>query len=63
MVGATASVYKSVEPWSVVGDNPCKIIKMKKLININSKGVIFGYLSLENHANVVLFNKEWRAVA
>ena len=36
---------------------------MKKLININSKGVIFGYLSRENHANVVLFNKEWRAVA
>ena len=63
VVGATASVYKSVEPWSVVGDNPCKIIKMKKLININSKGVIFGYLSRENHANVVLFNKEWRAVA
>ena len=62
VVGATASVYKSVEPWSVVGGNPCKI-KMKKLININSKGVIFGYLSRENHANVVLFNKEWRAVA
>lgn len=36
VVGATASVYKSVEPWSVVGGNPCKIIKMRKLININS---------------------------
>ena len=38
VVGATASVYKSVEPWSVVGGNPCKIIKMRKLINIKSGG-------------------------
>ena len=63
VVGATASVYKSVEPWSVVGGNPCKIIKMRKLININSEGVIFRDLSHESHAAVVLFNKEWRAVA
>lgn len=63
VVGATASVYKSVEPWSVVGGNPCKIIKMRKLININSGGVIFRDLSHERHAAVVLFNKEWRAVA
>lgn len=63
VVGATASVYKSVEPWSVVGGNPCKIIKMRKLININSGGVIFRDLSHESHAAVVLFNKEWRAVA
>ena len=38
VVGATASVYKSVEPWSVVGGNPCKIIKMRKLTNIKSGG-------------------------
>ena len=63
VVGATASVYKSVEPWSVVDGNPCKIIKMRKLININSGGVIFRDLSHESHAAVVLFNKEWRAVA
>ena len=63
VVGATASVYKSVEPWSVVGGNPCKIIKMRKLINVNSGGVIFRDLSHESHAAVVLFNKEWRAVA
>lgn len=63
VVGATASVYKSVEPWSVVGGNPCKIIKMRKLININSGGVIFRDLSHESHAAGVLFNKEWRAVA
>ena len=63
VVGATASVYKSVEPWSVVGGNPCNIIKMRKLININSGGVIFRDLSHESHAAVVLFNKEWRAVA
>ena len=63
VVGATASVYKSVEPWSVVGGNPCKIIKMRKLTNIKSGGVIFRDLSHESHAAVVLFNKEWRAVA
>ena len=62
VVGATASVYKSVEPWSVVGGNPCKIIKMRKLTNIKS-GVIFRDLSHESHAAVILFNKEWRAVA
>lgn len=63
VVGATASVYKSVEPWSVVGGNPCKIIKMRKLTNVKSGGVIFRNLSHESHAAVVLFNKEWRAVA
>ena len=64
VVGATASVYKSVEPWSVVGGNPCKIIKMRKLTNIKSGGgVILRDLSHESHAAVILFNKEWRAVA
>lgn len=63
VVGATASVYKSVEPWSVVGGNPCKIIKMRKLTNIKSGGVIFRDLSHESHVAVVSFNKEWRAVA
>lgn len=33
VVGATASVYKSVEPWSVVGGNPAKVIKKRKLEN------------------------------
>lgn len=31
IVGATASVYKDVEPRTVVGGNPAKIIKMRKL--------------------------------
>lgn len=31
VVGATASVYKSVEPWSVVGGNPAKVIKKRTL--------------------------------
>lgn len=39
VVGATASVYKNVEPWTVVGGNPAKVIKMRKLVNINSGGV------------------------
>ena len=31
VVGATASVYKHVEPWAVVGGNPAKLIKMRKI--------------------------------
>lgn len=29
IVGATASVYKDVEPWTVVGGNPAKVIKKR----------------------------------
>ena len=29
VVGATASVYKDVEPWTVVGGNPARIIKKR----------------------------------
>lgn len=29
VVGATASVYKDVEPWTVVGGNPVKVIKKR----------------------------------
>lgn len=32
IVGATASVYKDVEPWTVVGGNPAKFIK-RRIIN------------------------------
>ena len=33
IVGATASVYKNVEPWTVVGGNPAKFIK-KRVIKL-----------------------------
>lgn len=29
IVGATASVYKDVEPWTIVGGNPAKFIKKR----------------------------------
>lgn len=29
VVGATASVYKDVEPWTVVGGNPAKFLKQR----------------------------------
>lgn len=29
VVGATASVYKDVDPWTVVGGNPAKFIKQR----------------------------------
>lgn len=31
VVGATASVYKNVEPWTVVGGNPAKVIKKREI--------------------------------
>lgn len=40
VVGATASVYKNVEPWTVVGGNPAKFIKMRTLTEIKIGGVI-----------------------
>ncbi len=33
VVGATASVFKDVEPWTVVGGNPAKFIKKRELKN------------------------------
>ena len=33
VVGATVSVYKDVEPWSIVGGNPAKFIKKGKINN------------------------------
>jgi acetyltransferase, cysE/lacA/lpxA/nodL family len=38
VVGATASVYKNVEPWTVVGGNPAKFIKMRTLTEIKIRG-------------------------
>lgn len=32
IIGATASLFKSTEPWSVYGGNPAKFIK-KRIIN------------------------------
>ena len=31
VVGATASVYKDVEPWTIVGGNPAKFIKKRSI--------------------------------
>jgi len=31
IVGATASVFKDVEPWTVVGGNPAKFIKKREI--------------------------------
>ena len=32
VVGATASVYKDVDPWTVVGGNPAKVIKKRAFV-------------------------------
>ena len=39
VVGARAAVFKDVEPWTVVGGNPAKYLKMRKINEINSGGV------------------------
>ena len=33
VVGATASVYKDVEPWTVVGGNPARVIKKRVIVD------------------------------
>lgn len=38
VVGATASVYRDVEAWTVVGGNPAKFIKNRMLTNFNNGG-------------------------
>lgn len=38
VVGATASVYKNVEPWTVVGGNPAKVIKKRVLVKFKIGG-------------------------
>lgn len=49
IVGATASVYKDVEPWAVVGGNPAKIIKMRKIEKVMmGGGKINFHLSSDN---------------
>ena len=35
VVGARASVFKNVEPWTVVGGNPAKYIKNRGVIGEN----------------------------
>ena len=36
IIGATASVYKDVEPWTIVGGNPAKFIK-KRIIKTDNE--------------------------
>ena len=31
VVGARAAVFKNVEPWTVVGGNPAKVIKKREI--------------------------------
>jgi len=31
VIGATASVYKNVDPWTIVGGNPAKFIKFRNI--------------------------------
>jgi putative colanic acid biosynthesis acetyltransferase WcaF len=33
VVGATASVFKSIEPWTIVGGNPAKFIKKRIILD------------------------------
>lgn len=42
VVGATASVYKNVEPWTVVGSSPAMFLKKRMLIKPNG-GEKYGF--------------------
>lgn len=46
IVGATASVYKNVLDYQIVGGNPAKLLKVRKLKNVVSGGVILFYKRL-----------------
>lgn len=37
VVGARSAVFKNVDPWTVVGGNPAKVIKKRTMKNINSQ--------------------------
>lgn len=34
VIGASSSIFKNVEPWTVVGGNPAKIISKREFINL-----------------------------
>jgi len=40
VVGARSSVFKSVEPWTVVAGNPAKVIKRRELAPGGPRGVV-----------------------
>ena len=63
VVGARAAVFKNVEPWTVVGGNPAKFIKMRNVVTPGCGGVNLRILSLPiaRHDEVLL--KGWRAVS
>lgn len=56
------AVYKNVESWIVVNENPCKIIKMRKIEKIKFGGIILSVLSSESCAPKAVLHKEWRTV-
>lgn len=67
VVGATASVYKDVEEWTVVGGNPAKILK-NRIINNDmklNKTLLGGVILWINSSNIAArnINKVWRAAA
>ncbi len=39
VVGARAAVFKDVEPWTVVGGNPAKMIKQRRLLYKEDMGI------------------------
>lgn len=38
VVGARACVFKDVEPWTIVGGNPAKVLKSRELKKVNGGG-------------------------
>lgn len=53
-------VVKNVEPWTVVGGNPCKIIKMRKIEKFKPEGVNRKGLSRDYSAICAMLHNDWR---
>ena len=57
VVGATASVYRDVLPWTVVGGNPAREIKKRK-INNNIRGGVLHLIDYHTITSVHIKCKE-----
>lgn len=54
------SVFKNIEPWTVVGGNPAKYLKMRKMNITNKEGVILYSLPHGLWTVEAMLHNEWR---
>lgn len=59
-MGVRAAVFKNIEPWTVVGGNPAKYLKMRKMNITNKEGVILYSLPHGLWTVEAMLHNEWR---